>query len=105
MKKPPSELTLNDYQELIKQLVLKRGFDTETIPEVFMLLTEEVGEFAKATRKAVGVTTDSNSKIYNLNEEAADVFWLLIDLCNRLNINLEKAFADKEVINEKRKWS
>ncbi len=97
--------TLPEYQALIEKLKVERGFDKETIPEVFMLLLEEAGEFAKAARKLSGITTDKNSKQHDLEEEAADVFWLLIDLCNRLGIDLEKAFADKEKKNQQREWS
>lgn len=90
---------------LIKRLVIERGFDKETVSEVFMLFLEETGEFAKAARKVSGITTDKKSKVHDLEEEAADVFWLLIDLCNRLGIDLAKAFIDKETKNQQRKWS
>ena len=98
-------MTLPKYQKHIKKLVVERGFDKEAVPEVFMLLMEEVGEFAKAARKVSGITTDRKSKVHDLEEEAADVFWLLLDLCNRLDINLEKAFKAKEAKNQKRHWT
>ncbi len=98
-------MELSDYQKQIKQLIVERGFDKETVPEVFMLLVEEVGELGKAIRKLSGVTTDKNSKVHDVQEEAADVFWLLIDICNRLDIDLAKAFATKEAKNMKRKWT
>lgn len=100
-----SKLTLQEYQELIKKLASKRGFDSETIAQKFMLFLEESGEFSKAARKISGVTIDRKSNVHNLEEEAADVFWLLIDLCNNLGVDLEKAFVKKEKINQKRKWS
>lgn len=96
--------SLQDYQKLIRELVVSRGFDKETVPEVMMLLTEEVGEFAKAIRKAHGMKTDDASRQHDMAEEAADVFWLLIDLCNRLDIDLAQAFADKEAKNQTRTW-
>lgn len=101
----PKHPTLKDYQELVKELIIQRGFDKETVPEVFMLFLEEAGEFAKAARKVSGIIEDANSKKHDLEEEAADVFWLLIDLCNRLDIDLEKAFREKELKNRKRQWS
>jgi NTP pyrophosphatase (non-canonical NTP hydrolase) len=101
----PNKLTLEDYQKLIKKLVTVRGFDKETVPEVFTLLVEEVGELAKAIRKANGQKTDENSQQHEVEEEAADVFWLLIDLCNRLDINLAKAFEAKESKNKTRNWA
>lgn len=85
-------------------MVVERGFDKETIPEVFTLLIEEIGELAKAIRKETGQKVDKNSRIHNVEDEAADVFWLLLDLCNRLNIDIGKAFQAKEVKNAKRTW-
>lgn len=98
-------MTIPEYQKLVAKLVKQRGFDKETVPEVFMLFLEEAGEFAKAARKVSGITTDKSSKVHDLEEEAADVLWLLLDLCNRLGIDLEKAFAQKELKNQKRKWN
>lgn len=34
----------------------------------------------------------------------ADVFIYLLDICNHFDVNLEKAFRDKEEINKKRVW-
>lgn len=103
--KLPNDPTLDDYQKLMAHLVVERGFDKETVPEVFTLLVEEMGELAKAIRKYNGQKVDKNSKHHDIEEEAADVFWLLIDLCNRLDIDLTKAFAAKEEKNQKRIWT
>jgi len=100
----PKTASLDDYQKLISRLVLERGFEKETPSEVFTLLIEELGELAKAMRKASGMKTGGHSKTHNLEEEAADVFWLLMDLCNRLDINLYSAFKDKEKKNQARTW-
>jgi len=45
-----------------------------------------------------------NSKEYSVEQEAADVFIYLLDICNQLGVNLEKAFREKEEINKKRVW-
>jgi NTP pyrophosphatase (non-canonical NTP hydrolase) len=100
----PAKPTLADYQQLVARLMTERGFDDNTTAEEFMLLLEEAGEFAKAVRKASGRRTDKNSAVFEVTEEAADVFWLLLALCNRLGIDLEQAFRDKEAKNQKRKW-
>jgi NTP pyrophosphatase (non-canonical NTP hydrolase) len=97
-------VSLPEYQALIRRLVAERGFDQETVPEVFTLLVEEVGELAKAIRKANGQKVDKTRRQHDVEEEAADVFWLLIDLCNRLDIDLQKAFKEKETKNQKRTW-
>ncbi len=85
-------------------MVKERGFDKETVPEVFMLFLEECGEMAKAARKAQNMRTDKNSELFKLEGEVADVFIYLLDICNHLGVDLEKAFRDKEEINKKRSW-
>ncbi len=96
--------TLKDFQKYIEEMVRERGFTDETIPELFMLFLEECGEMAKAARKLEKVKSDPNSKEHLLEEEIADVFIYLLDICNKFNIDLEKAFREKEKINKKRTW-
>jgi NTP pyrophosphatase (non-canonical NTP hydrolase) len=96
--------TLADFQSFVANLCLERGFDKETVPEVFTVLIEEFGELAKAIRRANGQKVDEKSLKFEVAEEVADVFWLLLDLCNRLNVNLEEAFRAKEAKNQKREW-
>lgn len=105
MKSLSDNMTLKDYQEYLNDVVKQRGFDKESITEVFMIFIEEVGELAKAHRKASGLGTDKNSRVHKVEEEAADVFFMLIDLCNRLDIDLTKAFLDKEQKNQNRNWA
>jgi len=96
--------TLRDYQEYIRKIIKIRGFEKETIPELFMMLCEEVGEMAKAARKFTNIKNDENSRKPDLALEIADVFEYLLDICNHFDIDLEKAFRDKEEINKKRTW-
>lgn len=103
MTELPDKPLLADYQKLIRELVITRGYDKETVPEVLMLLMEEVGELAKAIRKVNGQVTHQDSKIHDVEEELADCLWLLIDLSNRLDIDLETAFRAKETKNANRK--
>ena len=97
--------TLNDFQKYVAELVKERGFEKETIPQIFMLFLEECGEMAKAARKSAKIKTDNSSKKYHLDHEIADVFIYLLDICNHYGIDLEKAFRDKEEINKQRFWT
>jgi NTP pyrophosphatase (non-canonical NTP hydrolase) len=103
MTELPDKPTLEDFQKLIRQLVVERGYNQETVPEVLMLLIEEVGELAKAIRKVNGQKTHQDSKIHKVEEELADCLWLLVDISNRLDIDLEAAFRSKELKNQTRK--
>lgn len=96
--------TIKDFQKYVADMVKERGFDKESVPVIFMLFLEECGEMAKAARKASNIKTDDNSEKFKLENEAADVFIYLLDICNNFNIDLEKAFRDKEEINKGREW-
>jgi NTP pyrophosphatase (non-canonical NTP hydrolase) len=97
--------TLKDFQEYVKKLEIERGFSHEKIIEKCLMLGEEVGELFKAIRKSEQIKTDSKSKITSIKEELADVFIFLCAIANRANIDLEKAFREKEKINKKRIWN
>jgi len=90
--------------EILKKIVKARGFDKETISELFMLFMEECGELAKAARATQPIKSGAHSKRHELAHEAADVFIYLIEICNYFGVNLEDAFREKEKINAKRIW-
>lgn len=72
-----------------------------------LLLLEETGELAKAIRKTIPEASIDYGKIENytdIEEEIADVFIVLVSICNRLNINLYDAIKKKEEKNIKRQW-
>lgn len=100
-----AKMDLSEYQALIQKLVVERGFDKETVPEVFTLLVEEVGELAKSIRKNNGQKIDKSKRQHEVEEELADVFWLILDLSNRLDVDLAAAFQAKEKINQSRSWT
>ena len=73
--------TLNDIQEYIKKVIDIRGFGNQPIEEEMILLTEEIGELAKAVRKEkTNMCIDENkAKNYDpIEGEIADIFIILI---------------------------
>lgn len=97
---------LKDFQTYVAEIVEERRFQKENVSDIFMLFLEECGELAKAARKQQKhMKTDANSENFLVNEEAADVFMYLLDICNHFNVDLEQALRDKEEINKKRIWS
>ena len=95
---------LKDFQKYTREFEKERGFDHETILQKCLLLGEEVGELFKAVRKKDKIQIDHNSKFCSIDEELADVLIYLCAIANRSNIDLEKAFRNKEKINKKRIW-
>lgn len=96
--------SLAAYQEYVRQVMQERGFDDETVSQKFMLLLEESGEFAQAAREKASLAQASDAKTDELDDAAADVFTILLDICNQVGIDLEKAFIKREQENQSRTW-
>ena len=99
--------TLHEVQEYIRKVIEIRGFSNQSIEQAMLLLTEEIGELAKAIRKEKTSMSIDNNKIKNydtIESEVADVFIVLCTICNKLDIDLFSSLKDKERENIKRKW-
>jgi NTP pyrophosphatase (non-canonical NTP hydrolase) len=99
--------SLKEVQSYVEKTLKKRGFDDETVAQKFMLLLEEMGEFAHAARKHADIKVDEAKWVdneQNLQDEAADVLIYLLDICNKLDIDLMQAFIAKEKKNQTRNW-
>jgi len=96
---------LKDFQKYVEELEIERGFEKEDVFQKCLLLGEEVGELFKTVRKKDKITKiDHNSKFGSIDEELADIVILICTIANRLDIDLEKAFREKEELNKKRVW-
>ena len=85
-----------------------RGFNKEKSSDKILLLIEEVGELAKAIRKnenKLGIDKTKECNYSSVESEVADIFIVLLSICDILNIDLFKVFLDKEEENIKRTWS
>jgi NTP pyrophosphatase (non-canonical NTP hydrolase) len=100
----PKELTLKDIQEYVDAMATERGFNRTDIAKKFMMLSEEVGELAKAARKRAGMKLADDASTTDVRDEAADVLIVFVGLCNMLGIDLEQALREKEEKNKKRNW-
>lgn len=100
----PKNPTLPVIQDYVRQMMVERGFTNHPIMQECLLLTEEVGELCKAVRKQEQLRTDKNSKVGSISEEVADILIVLNAIANHYEIDLEKAFRDKEAINHQRTW-
>ena len=107
LKKLTDKSSINEIQSYIKEVMQIRGFNKEKSSDKILLLVEEVGELAKAIRKNENNLGIDETKEYNyssIESEIADVFIVLLSICDILNIDLLKAFLNKEEENIKRIW-
>ena len=56
-------------------------------------LTEEVGELARVMARKYGDQSFKEGEKENLDEEMADILWVLICLANQTGVNLEDALV------------
>ncbi|HSX28465.1 MAG TPA: MazG nucleotide pyrophosphohydrolase domain-containing protein [Candidatus Saccharimonadales bacterium] len=101
-----SHPTLQDIQDYVVAMEAERGFSDQTVMQPALLLAEEVGELMKCIRKShAGLAIDVN-KQYELDAagEIADILIVLTSIANRLGVDIEQAFRDKEENNKQRTW-
>ena len=86
-------MTLDEAQEKVDFWIKKYGiryFDELTNMAV---LTEEVGEVARIMARRYGEQSfKENEQLSSLDDELADVLWILIAIANQTDINLTEAF-------------
>ncbi len=100
----PDNGSIREYQHYITDVLTQRGFIHQDVNTRFVLLAEEMGELAKALRKSNKERTCEGSSEFALREELADVFFVLLSIANKCDVDLSDAFAEKEEKNFKRVW-
>jgi NTP pyrophosphatase (non-canonical NTP hydrolase) len=80
----------------------RRGWGTEGPAECMLLLTEEIGELARAVRQMMGLARDSGKRSESVGEELADVQLYLVHLANAIGVDLASEVTAKEHRNAQR---
>jgi NTP pyrophosphatase (non-canonical NTP hydrolase) len=92
MKK--NEITLDQAQELVDNWIKTVGVRYFNELTNMTLLTEEVGELARIMARTYGEQSFKESdKGRALDDEMADVLWVLICLANQTGVNLTEALV------------
>ncbi len=108
----PEHSDMAGYQRYLHQLEESHGWlDVDLIHNCF-LMGEEVGELFKAIRryqayydeKGAPPQPDREGRRQAVAEELVDVFNYLLALANRLDIDLEQSFREKNARNQQRVW-
>lgn len=93
---------LKMLQKQYSKIAKSNGWDKESARDTMLLLTEEVGELARAVRKHEGLKRDGEFDV-RLSEEIADVEIYLAHLSNIVGVDLGDAVTDKILKNYKKK--
>lgn len=89
-------------QAYYKRFAEERGWAEESARDTMLLLTEEIGELARAIRKTAGLKRDTGYDGISLLDELADVQLYLVHLANVLDVNLSDAITQKVDKNHNR---
>lgn len=99
-------MEISELQLYVKEFSTAKGFDHNTMETRALYLMTEVGELSKEVihlhfRKDPDQVKEIKER---LGLEMFDVVWNVMDLANKLGIDLEDAFKKKMEINKDREW-
>ncbi len=87
-----NNLTLNDLQKTVDTWIKQYGVRYFSELTNMACLTEEVGELARVMARKYGDQSSKDSDLqYSLQDELADVLWVLTCIANQTGVNLTEA--------------
>ena len=88
-----NEITIPEAQKQVDEWIKTVGVRYFSELTNMAVLTEEVGELARIMARKYGDQSFKKSdEEYNLADEMADIFWVLICLANQTGVDLNEAF-------------
>lgn len=104
--------SMQDYQTYIHKLESLHGWLSSGLVQNCFLMGEEVGELSGAVRRYLREqdkgdrASAENLEAHrgHVGEEIVDVMNYLLAIANRLDIDLEEAFRQKNLRNQGRSW-
>lgn len=87
-------MTIKEAQQEVDEWIKLYGVRYFSELTNMAVLTEEVGELARVMARKYGDQSFKAGEKENLDEEMADVLWVLICLANQTGVDLTKAFQE-----------
>ena len=84
-------MTIKEAQNTVDEWINNYGVRYFNELTNMTILTEEVGEMARVMARKYGEQSFKKGEKDNLEEEIADVFWVLICIANQTGIDLTEA--------------
>ncbi len=86
-------MTIKEAQQKVDRWIKKYGVRYFNELTNMVLLTEEVGELSRIIARRYGEQSfKPGEEHYNMEDEMADILFVLICLANQTGVDLEKAF-------------
>jgi NTP pyrophosphatase (non-canonical NTP hydrolase) len=84
-------MTIKEAQETVDQWIKTYGVRYFSELTNMAVLTEEVGELARVIARKYGDQSFKEGEKDNLDEELADILWVLLCLANQTGVDLTEA--------------
>lgn len=84
-------MTIDEAQEKVDAWIKSVGVRYFNELTNMTILTEEVGELARVMARKYGEQSFKEGEEDNLDEELADILWVLICIANQTGVNLTEA--------------
>lgn len=94
-------MTIKEAQNQVDEWIKTYGVRYFSELTNMAVLTEEVGELARVMARKYGDQSFKVGEKDNMEEEVADIFWVLICIANQTGIDLTEAF--KKTMDKKTK--
>ena len=89
-----ANITINEAQKLVDNWIQTIGVRYFSELTNMAILTEEVGELARIIARKYGDQSFKDSdENFDLGDEMADIFWVLLCLANQTGVDLNEAFS------------
>ncbi len=86
-------MTIKEAQQQVDFWIKKYGVRYFSELTNMAVLTEEVGELARVISRRYGDQSFKQGEKDNIDDEIADVFWVLLCIANQTGVDLTEAFA------------
>jgi NTP pyrophosphatase (non-canonical NTP hydrolase) len=83
-----------EFQQWVKDTDDETQWSCLTSLQLLSHLTEEVGELARSINRAYGYVEEREAHLANLGHEVMDVFWFLVKIANRFDVDLDAEAQD-----------
>ena len=86
-------MTLEEAQKQVDSWIKEYGVRYFSELTNMAILTEEVGELARVMARKYGDQSFKEGEKDNIDDEIADVLWVLLCIANQTGVNVTEAFA------------
>ncbi len=87
-------MTIQEAQETVDKWIKTFGVRYFSELTNMAILTEEVGELARVMSRKYGDQSFKEGEKDNIEEEIADILWVLLCIANQTGIDLTEAFRN-----------